>query len=139
MKCSYYSGLGLILLLAAGAGWISGDLGYYMNFTSLLIVSGTCIGALLCNFGLHGSLSAIKVLFSPGRSAAVGFRKSAAKTVMLSGLFGGLFYLIMGVIAALGNLADLSKIGPPLATGFISLLYGSFLALLMVPAYVSEE
>lgn len=139
MKCSYYSGLGLTLLLAIGAGWISGDLGYYISFTSLLIVSGTCVSALLCNFGLYGSLNAVQVLFSPSRSAAVGFRKSAAKTVMLSGLFGGLFYLIMGIIAALGNLADLSKIGPPLATGLQSLLYGSFLAILMVPAYVSEE
>lgn len=139
MKGSYYGGLGLILLLAVGACWISGDIGYYMNFTSLLIVFGTCIGALLCNFGFYGSLSALHVIFSPGKSAAVGFRRSAAKTVILSGLFGGLFYLIIGVIAALGNLGDLSKIGPPLSTGFLSLLYGSFLALLMVPAYVSEE
>jgi len=104
MKCSYYSGLGLILLLAVGAAWISGDLNYYINFTSFLIVSGTCIGALLCNFGLYGSLSALHVLFSPTKSAAAGFRKSAAKTVMLSGLFGGLFYLIMGVVAALGRI-----------------------------------
>lgn len=139
MKYSYYSGLGLICLLAIGVGYISGDPGYYINFTSLLIVSGTCIGALLCNFGLYGSLRAIHILISPAKLTAVGFRKSAAKNVMLSGLFGGLFYLIMGVVAALGNLGDLSKIGPPLSTGFLSLLYGSFLALLMVPAYVSEE
>ena len=139
MKATYYCGLGLILFLAVGAGLISGGLEYYIDFPSFLFVSGTCIGALVCNFGLQGSLSAMLVLFSPSREAAAGFRKSAAKTVMLSALFGGLFYLIMGVIAALGSLSDLAKIGPPLATGFLSLLYGSFLALLMVPAYVSEE
>ena len=138
MKASYFCGIGLILFLAIGTGWISG-LEYYMDFPSLLVVSGTCIGALVCNFGLQGSLSAILALFSPSRTVVAGFRKSAAKTVMLSGLFGGVFYLIMGVIAALSSLSDLSKIGPPLASGFISLLYGSLLALLMVPAYVSEE
>jgi flagellar motor component MotA len=136
MKVSYYSGLFLILLLAIGAGWISGDLRYYVNIPGLLFVSGACIGTLLCNFGLHGSLSAILVLFSPTKSTATGFRKSAAKTVILSGLFGGLFFLIMGVIAALSSLDDLSKIGPSLATGFTSLLYGSFFALIMVPAYI---
>lgn len=138
MKASYFCGIGLILFLAIGTGWISG-LEYYMDLPSLLVVSGTCIGALVCNFGLQGSLSAILALFSPNRTAVAGFRKSAAKTVMLSGMFGGVFYLIMGVIAALSSLSDLSKIGPPLASGFISLLYGSLLALLMVPAYVSEE
>jgi flagellar motor component MotA len=139
MKCSYYSGIGLIWILAIGAGWLAGDPSYYMNITSLLIVSGTCIAALLGNFGFSGSLSAIHSLISPGKATTVGFRKSAAKTVMFSGLFGGLFYLIMEVVAALGNLGDLSKLGPHLSAGLLSLLYGSFLALLMVPAYVSER
>lgn len=142
MRASYYCGLGLILFLAVGACWISGGLEFYLiylNLPSLIVICGTCIGALVCNFGIGGSFSAMLALLSPGRTAAVGFRKSAAKTVMLAAVFGGLFYMIMGFIAALANLADLSKIGPALATGLISLLYGCFLALLMVPAYVSEE
>ena len=103
------------------------------------MVTGTCIGALICNFGLRGSLSAIMAMLYPDNAAATGFRKSAAKTVMLSAVFAGLFYMIMGIIAALANVQDLSKLGPCLATGFISLLYGCFLALLAVPNYVSEE
>ncbi len=139
MKGSYYCGLGLILFLAVGAGWFSGGLEFYLNLPSLIVVTGTCIGALICNFGISGSLSAMIVLLSPSRTAAAGFRKSAAKTVMLSALFGGLFYMIMGIITALISLGDLSKIGPSLAVGLISLLYGCFMALLMVPAYVSDE
>ncbi|MCG8552055.1 MAG: MotA/TolQ/ExbB proton channel family protein [Desulfobacterales bacterium] len=138
MKMSYYLGLGGIVLLAIVAGLVLGP-AYYLNLPSILIVSGTCFGALVCNFGLKGSFSALGALALPDRKTAAGFRKSAAKTVMLSGLFAGLFYLIMGVIAALGSIGDLARIGPSLATGFLSLLYGSFIALLMVPAYVSEE
>ena len=139
MKGSYYCGLGLIIFLAAGAAWLSGNSICYLNLPSLLVVTGTCIGALICNFGLRGTVSAITVMLYPGNAAAAGFRKSAAKTIMLSAMFAGLFYMIMGIIAALSNVQDLSRLGPCLATGFISLLYGCFLALLAVPTYVSEE
>lgn len=139
MKYSYFSGLALILFFTAATVLYSGEVEYYVDFPSMIAITGTCIGALVCNFGFRGSLTAIASLFSPSPSLAGGFRKSAAKTVILSGLFGGLFYLIVGVVAALGSIGDLSKIGPALALGFLSLLYGSLLALLAVPAYVAGE
>lgn len=139
MKASYFCGLGIMVFLAIGTAWLSGGGAFFFDIPSLLVILGTCLGALLCNFGLRGTLSAVGALLSPGRNYAAGFRKSAAKTIMFSALFGGLFYLIMGVIAALANIEDITKIGPALATGFISLLYGSLLSLLVVPCYVSEE
>ncbi|WP_207261518.1 hypothetical protein [Desulfovibrio sp. Huiquan2017] len=139
MRLSYFCGLGLILLLAIGTGWLSGGGPFFLDIPSSLVVAGTCLGALICNFGFRGSISAIASLILIDKMHAAGFRKSAAKTVMLSALFSGLFYLILGVISALGDVSDLSHLGRSLATGFISMLYGSFLALLVVPAYVSEE
>lgn len=139
MRVSYFCGLGLILFFAVGAGWLSGGMVYFFDLPSLLVICGTCLGALLCNFGLRGSASAISALLLIRRAYAAGFRKSAAKTVMLSALFGGLFYLVMGVIVALGSVGDITKLGQALAVGFVSLLYGSLLALLVVPAYVLEE
>ncbi|GEM_PF-1405418 len=139
MKFSYFAGLGLMLFFAATTVFLSGGTEYFVDLPSMIAITGTCFGALVCNFGFRGSLTAVASLFSPGPRLAGGFRKSAAKTVILSGLFGGLFYLIVGVVAALGSIGDLSKIGPALALGFLSLLYGSLLALLAVPAYVAGE
>ncbi|WP_147818923.1 hypothetical protein [Salidesulfovibrio onnuriiensis] len=139
MKFSYYAGLAVMLLFAATTMFFSGGTAYFIDLPSMIAITGTCFGALVCNFGFRGSLTAVGSLFSPGPHLAGGFRKSAAKTVILSGLFGGLLYLIVGVVAALGNIGDLSKIGPALAMGFLSLLYGSLLALIAVPAYVAGE
>ncbi len=94
MRTSYFCGLGIILMLAVGTAWLSGGGPYFFDIPSLVIILGTCMGALLCNFGLRGTLSAIAALLSPGRAHAAGFRKSAAKTIMFASLFGGTFYLI---------------------------------------------
>lgn len=139
MKLSYFIGLGLMLAVALATGWMSGAGEYLVDFVSLAIILATCLGALICNFGPIGSVSAIASLFSFGTDAASGFRKSAALTVILSGLLGGLFYLVIGLIASLSNIQEPAQLGQAIAISFISLLYGSLIALLAIPAYVSAE
>ncbi|WP_316859409.1 MotA/TolQ/ExbB proton channel family protein [uncultured Cohaesibacter sp.] len=139
MKMSYFLGLGLILTVTGATGWLSGANDYLIDFISLAIILATCLAALICNFGLRGSFSAIAALVLSDQTISSGFRKSAALTVILSGLLGGLLYLVIGVIATLSSVEDPSLLASSIAVSFISLLYGSLVALLAVPSYVAAE
>lgn len=139
MKVAYFAGLGLIVTFAGMAIVLSGEYEAYWDIPSFLVVAGCSYGALVCNFGFRGAMSAIAALLSPGTDVSAGFRKSAAKTVILASLIGGLFFFVQGLIAGLSNLGAPETVGPMLGVGLISLMYGSFLALLAVPAYVAGE
>ncbi len=119
-------------LVLVAAFTASGNLGFYFDIPSLIMVVGTTFVLLASTFSFSEMGGAFRTAFSSdtdnGNCAkALVFFTAMRNYLILSGLTG----VFLGLIALLGNLEDSSMIGRGMALALITVLYGIFFSLLI--------
>ena len=112
---------------------MSGGVGQFMDMPSAFIVIIPTLGTLLVGFkgSFLSSFSAIwgGEVDSNELDSAIAFWKS----VKICSIGYGCIGFMIGLVSMLGSLDDVSSIGPKMAIGLISVLYG------IIVAYVLAE
>jgi flagellar motor component MotA len=119
-------------LILVAAFTASGNIAFYFDIPSLIMVVGTSFVLLASTYSFSEMGRAFKTAFSldAGKedcSQALAFFTAMRNYLILSG-FTGVF---LGLIAMLGNLGDASAIGTGMALALITVLYGIYFSLLI--------
>lgn len=137
------AGLILLFLYMLSLGGINGN--YWIRFidlpsfccvagvTVLILVASGRLGAFFKGIGLAFRKSSILVDASTERDSEVKASFSAIKTAITANLFGGLFGTLTGLMYMLTQLTSPEQVGPTVAVALITMFYGLFFAIILLP------
>ncbi len=128
-------GVAVLVVPFVGAISAAGELSWFVDWPSLVMVVAVVIGGMLLAFpaGLIGG--AIRQAVSPFRPAedeAIAKYAAVLYRAAQLGWAGGLIDMFVGIVLMLQNMDDPSMIGPGMAIGLLGLLYGVVFAELAV-------
>ena len=106
-----------------------GTLHSYISPESFVLVAGTIVGICIMSFGLMTPLKQLKALLT-GHETETKALEGSLGLITQVGPLSGLIGAIVGLVHTMENLSDPSKLGAGIALAFISLVYGTFIALL---------
>jgi flagellar motor component MotA len=118
--------VGLVLVFSGGR------IGSYFDLPSVIMVIGVPLSLLRAGWGFREMGAAFRNALSD-RAARVELEDAAHffQTARRYLLGSGLLAILLGTIAMLSNLGDLSKLGPNVAVALISIFYAVALGLLL--------
>jgi hypothetical protein len=120
-------GLAIVVLMVGWALEAGGRLAIFVDIPSALFVFGVLIGGLWACFGPGLAMQAFRRGLTGGGEANDLHVAVMARGYQLS-WGAGLVGTLVGLVIILQNMDDPSKIGPGMAVGLLTVLYGAFLA-----------
>ena len=104
-----------------------------IGITALILVASGRLGAFFKGMGLAFRRSSLSDDGGMENDLEVKASLSAVKTAITANLFGGLFGTLTAVMYMLTQLNDPSTVGPNLSVALITMFYGLFFAILLLP------
>lgn len=128
--------LGLVLVMGVLVKTMSlgGDLSYFFNIPSLVIVLGGSIAALIASYGSNAigffKAFSLRVIGVKGQFEDEIFDVMCRAFIQYAYLFG-VFGVITGTISMLSNMDDPNAIGPAIAVALLTIFYAVILDVLV--------